>query len=134
LFFCLRGEQFSLIILSSEREDPPIEQTEEAGSESVGCRTLFLQLHGLKSIAGNNIDTYCGSLRIPEDSPSIFTYGINSYNESDDVAQYPQGSDVSVSVIRDENHYTLEVAFPWEALEETPETLSLAVRWVLVWR
>ncbi len=72
------------------------------------------------AIAGNNIETYCGSLRIPEDSTSIFTYGINSYNEADDVSQYPQGSDVSVSVIRDENHYTLEVAFPWEALEETP--------------
>jgi hypothetical protein len=74
------------------------------------------------AIAGNNIDEACGS-RIPEDSTSVFTYGINSYNEADDIAQYPQGSDISASVVKDDNHYTLEVAFPWEALEETPANI-----------
>ena len=81
------------------------------------------------AIAGANIDESCGSLRIPDGSTSVFTWGINSYdapdpfNTDDDITQYPQGADTSVSVVKDAQHYTLEVAFPWEALEETPANI-----------
>ncbi len=74
------------------------------------------------AIAGNTQDNFCGD-RIPDGSTSVFTWGINSYNEDDALAQYPQGADTSVSVIKDDNHYTLEVAFPWEALEDTPANI-----------
>ncbi len=71
------------------------------------------------AIAGNAPDEVCG-FDIPEDGTSIFTLGINSYDGDDEVTRYPQGSDVSVSKVLDDGRYTLEVAFPWAALEETP--------------
>ena len=88
----------------------------------------------LTAVAGDSIDAFCGEARIPEDSTSVFTWGINSYDAPDpfdteeDSTQYPQGADTSASVLTDTGAdpaytYTLEAAFPWEAIEETPENI-----------
>ena len=78
----------------------------------------FLRISS-RPLPGTTSTSFCGT-NIPVDSTSIFTLGINSYNESDDISQYPQGADTSVTLILDDNRYTLEVAFPWEALGGTP--------------
>ena len=71
------------------------------------------------AIAGNGPDAFCGV----DTDTSAFNVGINSYNEDDATSQYPQGADTSVSTIVDETHWSFEVAFPWEALEETPDNI-----------
>lgn len=83
----------------------------------------------LTAVAGDSAEAFCGELRIPEDSTSAFSWGINSYDASDpfdpedDETAYPQGADTSVSALIDDNTYTLEVAFPWDALDDTPENI-----------
>ncbi len=62
-----------------------------------------------------------------DEHPSPFGWGINSYHdvdEDDEITQYPQESDTGTSLILDENNYTLEVAFPWEAIEDTPANIQ----------
>jgi hypothetical protein len=55
---------------------------------------------------------------------SLFTWGINSYDGADDITTYPQGADEGAMVTVDEStFYSFEVAFPWEALEETPQNI-----------
>ena len=83
----------------------------------------------ITGIAGCNIDEICGE-RIRDDSTSVFTWGINSYDrgdptfeEDDELVTYPRGADTSVSLI-DGNTWTYEVAFPWEALFDTPENIK----------
>jgi hypothetical protein len=74
----------------------------------------------LTAIAGD--PTGCG--KYPDDRMTAFSWGINSYHDLDDeIAQYPQGQDVSKTVVRDENHFTLEAEFPWEAIEDTPANI-----------
>ncbi len=84
----------------------------------------------LTAVAGDNAEAYCGELRIPEDSTSAFSWGINSYDggdpfnpEDDELTAYPRGTDTSVAQIIDDNNWTFEVAFPWESLDETPENI-----------
>jgi hypothetical protein len=59
-----------------------------------------------------------------EGTTSLFTWGINSYNNyfgGGGPYRYPQGEDVGGMVTNDETRsFSFEVAFPWEALEETP--------------
>ncbi len=62
--------------------------------------------------------------RIPDDSTSAFSWGINSYDGDDDTTQYPQGADTSRSAVIDDTHYSFEGAFPWAALEETPANIQ----------
>ncbi len=82
------------------------------------------------AMAGASADSFCGQNLIPEDSTSVFSHGINSYDAPDrfetegDKTQYPQGADESKSVITDSNAWSFEVAFPWEALEETPANIQ----------
>jgi hypothetical protein len=81
------------------------------------------------AIAGASSESFCGEGLIPEDSTSIFSHGINSYDAPDrfdtegDITQYPQGADVGASVIVNDTNYSFEFAFPWEALEETPANI-----------
>ena len=77
------------------------------------------------AIAGDNIDSECNEINpeIEDDSTSIFRVGINSYDVDDEGTRYPQQSDTSASTIHDDTSYSFEVAFPWEALEETPENI-----------
>ena len=57
-------------------------------------------------------------------STSSFTHGTNSYAGADDSTRYPQGADTSISVFDEtETNYSFEAAFPWTALEETPENI-----------
>jgi hypothetical protein len=61
-----------------------------------------------------------------DDTTSLFTWGINSYDDNAGAreTQYPQGEDVGGMVTDDESGtYALEVSFPWEALEETPANI-----------
>lgn len=80
------------------------------------------------ALAGASAESFCGEALIPEDSTSIFSHGINSYdapdrfNTEDDTTQYPQGADTGASVV-DGSNYSFEFAFPWEALEETPANI-----------
>jgi hypothetical protein len=61
---------------------------------------------------------------IPPDSKSSFRWGINSYDGDDEVTRYPKGADTSKSVVIDDNHWTFEAAFPWEAIEDTPASIQ----------
>ena len=61
--------------------------------------------------------------RIPDGSTSAFTHGANSYGDNEDDTQYVEGSDTSASVITGDNTVSFEMAFPWEALEATPEEI-----------
>jgi hypothetical protein len=80
------------------------------------------------ALAGASAEAFCGQDLIPEESTSIFSHGINSYdapdrfNTEDDTTQYPQGADVGASVVNESN-YSFEFAFPWAALEETPANI-----------
>jgi hypothetical protein len=62
-----------------------------------------------------------------DDTTSLFTWGINSYNNflgGEGPFQYPQGEDVGGMVTDDDSgFYSFEVSFPWEALEETPANI-----------
>ena len=61
-----------------------------------------------------------------EDTTSVFTWGINSYDGDDEITQYPQGADESQIVTAGDDAggaYTFEAAFPWEALEETTDNI-----------
>lgn len=84
----------------------------------------------ITGLAGCTIEELCGEFRIREDSTSVFTHGTNSYargdpafEDDDDLVTYPRGADTSVSLITDDNTYTYEVAFPWEALFDTPANI-----------
>jgi hypothetical protein len=58
----------------------------------------------------------------PAPGDSVFTLGINSYGSG--TPTYPVGDDVSAIVTNDEaQFYAIEVAFPWNALEETPDNI-----------
>ena len=84
----------------------------------------------MTAVAGNSVDDeFCG-FHIEDDAEdaevepynSVFTVGINSYAEPNDIGQYPKGADTSVSVI-DGNTYTLEASFPWDAIEGSVEEI-----------
>ena len=81
------------------------------------------------AIAGNNPSEVCGEDRMPDDGTSPFSWGINSYNDGDllnpdddELDHYPRQSDTGVNAITDVG-YNLEVSFPWDAIEETPENI-----------
>jgi hypothetical protein len=58
-----------------------------------------------------------------DDTTTLFTHGINSYECCD--GQYPVGSDTGAMVwSEDPGFYSFEVAFPWVALEETPANIQ----------
>ena len=56
---------------------------------------------------------------------SWFTKGVNSYDDGGDETStyYPQGTDISRAVIKDDTHWSFEVAFPWNSLDETPANI-----------
>lgn len=71
-------------------------------------------------IAGNTFDDgFCGNAFSEQ---TAFSHGTNSYAGDDLSTRYPQGADVGTTQIIG-NVYTSEVAFPWAALEETPENI-----------
>ena len=81
------------------------------------------------AVAGDSIDEFCGEVRMREDGTTPFTFGINSYNDGDptnpdddELEHYPRQADTGVNLLT-EKGYNLEVSFPWEALDETPENI-----------
>ena len=77
------------------------------------------------AIAGDKAGgPYC---RAPatENDETAFTLGINSYDDGGDPdsTRYPQNMGVSNGSVDGGVFYTFEVAFPWEALEESTENI-----------
>jgi hypothetical protein len=60
-----------------------------------------------------------------ENDETAFTLGVNSYDDGGDPdsTRYPQGADISNGSQQGDVFYAFEVAFPWEALEESPENI-----------
>ncbi len=75
----------------------------------------------LTAIAGDSADSACA--RIEAGSTTPFSWGTNSYDGGAG-NHYPLGTDKGKSVITAPNKYTLEVAFPWESLEDTPANIQ----------
>jgi hypothetical protein len=105
-FEALNWEDDSLeIYIDAQNLDVP-EYNPDSGATGIPAYQ-FTALAGQEPIAGTT---------------SLFTVGINSY--ATDTAHYPQGADTGGMVwTEDPGFYSFEVAFPWEALEDTPANI-----------
>ncbi len=65
---------------------------------------------------------YCLTPTEEHDETAI-TRGTNSYEGPDATTRYPKGADISNGSEQGGVFYSFEVAFPWEALEESPDEI-----------